>query len=154
MTARIRKAWRIEIDGYDDAATIHAPTRSKAVYDLYCRMETDRRFGDFLQYVRATRDPAGDITLPPRHPLAPHLDRRILGAVTHAFGGTGAKAGYRGHYFTSLRDPMPKAAYYHGLFEMNRVPEWYAGNRDSVSYTLTDLGKNVARGEIETYPRW
>jgi hypothetical protein len=49
---------------------------------------------------------------------------------------------------------MPKAAYYHGLFEMHRVPRSYAGSDDMVSYILTDLGKNVARGEAETYPRW
>ncbi|WP_449255150.1 hypothetical protein [Bosea sp. (in: a-proteobacteria)] len=152
--ARIRKAWRIELDRYDDAATVYAETRAKTLYGLYLDLETDLRFGQFLKQAKVSRDAARDIRLPARHPLAAQLDPKILSCVVHAFGGTGSKAGYREHYYTSDRDPMPKAAYYHGLFEMHRAPEWYAGSRDMVSYILTDLGKNVARGEAETYPRW
>lgn len=149
---RLRKAWRIKHDDWD--ATVYAETRGKALYSLYVESETSLSFGRFLRNVLVSRDPSRDITLPERHPLAAQLDPRILSCVIHAYGGTGFKAGYRDHYYTSDRAPMPKAAYYHGLFEMHRAPEWYAGSRDMVSYTLTDLGKNVARGEAETYPRW
>lgn len=153
MTApnRIRKAWLIQHDDWD--ATVYAETRSKATYELYVQSEQQMTFGTFLLSVRVSRNEARDITLPDRHPLAQRLPSKVLGCVIHAFGGTGYKAGYREHYFTHDSDPMPKAAYYHGLFEMHRVPPSYAG-RDMVSYILTDLGKNVARGEAETYPRW
>lgn len=151
---RLRKAWRIELETYDDAATVYAETGAKALYDLYVKMETDMRFGQLLKLARVSRDRSRDIRLPDRHPLAAQLDRRILNCVTHAYGGTGFKAGYREHYYTSDRDPIPKAAYYHGLFEMHRVARSYAGSTDMVSYILTDLGKNVARGEAEAYPRW
>lgn len=154
MAERIRKAWRIELDRYGDAATVYAETKAKALYGLYLDMDTDWRFGQFLKLVRVSRDPARDIRLPARHPLAPQLAPKILSCVVHAFGGTGLKAGYRDYYFTHDRDPMPKSAYYHGLFDMCRVPEWYEGSCDMVSYRLTALGKNVARGEAETYPRW
>jgi hypothetical protein len=154
MTDRIRKAWRITIRGYDDPAIVHAETRAKAVYDLYAQMETDWPFGDFLRRVSAVREAQRDLRLPPRHPLAATLSAKILYCISHAYGGTGAKAGYRDHYYTHDNDPMPKAAYYHGLFEMHRVPRSFAGDRESVLYILTDLGRNVAAGEVETYPRW
>jgi hypothetical protein len=152
--SRIRKAWRITHDHWDYGATVYAPTRSKALYSLYVESESSLAFGEFLRGMRVAREPARDITLPERHPLAPQLGAKVLHCVVHAYGGTGLKAGYRDHFYTSDRDPMPKAAYYHGLFEMHRVPRSYAGSRDMVSYILTDLGKNVARGEAETYPRF
>ena len=151
---RLRKAWRVAIEGYDDTDVVYAVTGSEAKYSLYVAMDSSRSFAEFLQVATAHREPARDIMLPDRHPLAAQLDPRILSCVTHAYGGTGFKAGYRDHYFTSDGDPMPKAAYYHGLFEMHRVPRRIAGDRESISYILTDLGKNVARGEAETYPRW
>lgn len=152
MTTRIRKAWLIQHDDFD--ATVWAETASKATYQLYVQMEYQEGFRRFLERTITRRHPDRDIVLPPRHPLAAQLNPELLHCVVHAFGGTGLKAGYREHFYTSDRDPMPKAAYYHGLFEMHRVPRSYAGTRDMVSYTLTDLGKNVARGEAETYPRW
>lgn len=150
---RLRKAWRVTIDGYDDSDVVYAETRSKAMYWLYVQMDTSMRFGDLLKRTTIVREPARDITLPDRHPLAEQIAPEVLHCIVHAYGGTGAKAGYRDHFYTSDRDPMPKAAYYHGLFEMHRVPRWHAGSRDAVSYILTDLGRNVARGEAETYPR-
>ena len=149
---RLRKAWRIQHDEWD--AVAYAETGSKALYELFVQSEMSCSFGAFLREVRVSRELARDILLPDRHPLAAHLAPRILSCITHAYGGTGLKAGYRDHYYTSDRDPMPKAAYYHGLLDMCRVPRGYAGSDDMVSYRLTDLGKNVARGEAETYPRW
>ncbi len=155
MTAsRMRKAWRVAIEGYDDTDVVYAASGSEAKYSLYVAMDSSVSFAEFLRFATVRREPARDIQLPERHPLAAHLDPKILSCVTHAYGGTGLKAGYRDHYYTSDRDPMPKAAYYHGLFEMHRVPRRIAGDRESVSYILTELGKNVARGEAETYPSW
>ena len=154
MGKRIRKAWRVALRGYDDTDVVYAETGAKAVYDLYVSCETSQSFGEFVRRASVRREPARDVALPDRHPLAPGLPAKVLHCVVHAFGGTGLKAGYREHFFTDIRDPMPKAAYYHGLFEMHRVPEWYAGGRQMVSYILTELGRNVARGEAETYPRF
>lgn len=151
-TARIRKAWLIQSDEWD--AIVYAPTRSKAVYELYAQSERSWSFREYLDEIHIRRAAEKDVRVPDRHPLAAQLDPRILSCVVHAYGGTGFKAGYREHYVTSDRDPMPKAAYYHGLFEMHRVPRRIAGDMDSISYILTQLGKNVARGEAETYPRW
>jgi hypothetical protein len=152
MTApvRIRKAWRIQHDDYD--ATVYGETRSKATYLLYSQTEQHESFAAFLRSISVSRDEGRDVHLPARHPLAATLDSRILSNVVHAFGGTGLKAGYRDHFYTSDQNLMMKAAYYHGLFRMFRVPQSFAGSRDMISYTLTDLGKNVARGEAETYP--
>ena len=153
--ARIRKAWFVTSNYWDcHGATVYAETRSKALYQIYVDSECQLSFGQFLKRAKITRNAGSDIVLPDRHPLAAHLAPKILSCVTHAYGGTGHKAGYRDHYYTSDRDPMPKAAFYHGLFDMCRVPRSYAGSDDMVSYRLTDLGKNVARGEAETYPRW
>ncbi len=149
---RIRKARLIQHDDFD--ATVWAETASKATYQLYAQMDYQEGFRRFLDRTITRRNADRDIVLPARHPLAAQLHPELLHCVVHAFGGTGLKAGYRDHFYTSDRDPMPKAAYYHGLFEMHRVPRSYAGSNDMVSYILTDLGKNVARGEVETYPRW
>ena len=153
--ARIRKAWIATSDYWDDAKiTVYADKRAKALYQLYCDSDCSLTFGQYLKRVHIWRDVNRDIVLPARHPLAVQINAKVLHCVVHAFGGTGLKAGYRDHFYTHQNDPMPKAAYYHGLFEMCRVPRSYAGSDNMVSYRLTDLGKNVARGEAETYPRW
>lgn len=153
--SRIRKAWTVTSDYWDcHSVTAYAATRAKALYGIYVESECQLTFGQFLRRARITREPARDIALPDRHPLAHQLSAEVLHCVVHAYGGTGLKAGYRDHFYTHDRDPMPKAAYYHGLFEMHRVPRSYAGSRDMVSYILTDLGRSVARGEAETYPRF
>ncbi|MCP4564018.1 MAG: hypothetical protein GY873_30340 [Bosea sp.] len=150
--SRIRKAWRLTSEHWDDSATAYAETGSKALYRLYVEADSSATFAQFLKRVRVRRDAGRDIILPDRHPLAEQLSREVLSCVVHAYGGRGLKAGNRDHFFTSERSPAPKAAYYHGLFEMHRAPEWYAGSKDMISYRLTDLGQNVARGEAETYP--
>ena len=152
--SRIRKAWRIAIHGIDETTTVYAETAAKARSWLYRQLDWDWSFKEFLGSITLARSPSSDIVLPDRHPLAHQLGAEVLHCVVHAFGGTGLKAGYRDHFYTSDRDPMPKAAYYHGLFEMHRVPRSYSGSKDWVSYILTDLGRNVARGEAETYPRF
>lgn len=151
---RTRKAWSVTSNYWDNTPiTVYAEVRSKALYQLYIESDCQLSFGQYLKRARIVRDAGRDIVLPERHPLAPQLHPKLLSCVVHAYGGTGYKAGYRDHFFTHDNDPMPKAAYYHGLFERHRVPDSYAGC-GMVSYILTDLGKNIARGEAETYPRW
>jgi hypothetical protein len=151
---RVRKAWRATIDGASDY--IYAPTRAKAMSALYYSLSDawSISFKDLLKQAYVVRAPYRDVTLPERHPLATQISDKILHCVVHAYGGTGLKAGYRDHFYTSDSDPVMKAAYYHGLFERYRVDKRMSGEPDAVMYELTTLGKNVARGEAETYPRW
>jgi len=156
--SRTRKAWEIVLR-YREADTVIAfqPSASKARAEVIDRLRDawgcswKQALGEIRTCRRA---PERDVRLPDRHPLTRQLSYGVLDCVVHAYGGTGLNAGKRDHFYTSDRDPMPKAAYYHGLFEMHRVPRRYAGGRDMVSYTLTALGRNVARGEAETYPRF
>lgn len=156
MGDRIRKAWRIAYRGISSQSIVYAwsisQARAQTIRNI--RDVSDRTFKEALSEIRyCHRAPESDIILPARHKLADHLDPEVLHCIVHAYGGTGLKAGYRDHFYTHDGDPMPKAAYYHGLFAMHRAPRNFSGSRDMVSYTLTDLGRNVAAGEVETYPR-
>ncbi|SEG28985.1 hypothetical protein SAMN04488115_104154 [Bosea lathyri] len=104
--------------------------------------------------VSCRRAPEDDIHLPEPHSLRPHLSDGILHCVTHAYGGTGLRAGYRDHFYAADTDPEMKAALYHGLFAIHRRERGRHGGPDMIMYELTALGRNVARGEAETYPRF
>ena len=153
---RTRKAWSVKFKGYP-ATTYYAPSASAAraqaidaVRDAWgCTWDEA-----LSEVARAARAPESDIALPDRHPLAPQLDPKILHCVVHAYGGKGLKAGYRDHFYTCATDWRMSAALYHGLFEVYRRDKGRNGGTDSIMYALTDLGRNVAAGEVETYPRF
>ena len=150
---RLRKAWRVHVrDGGSE--TVYAPTKGKAMASAFRSLSDawDITFKDFLRIASCYRSPEGDVLLPERHPLASKISSEILHCVVHAYGGTGLKAGYRDHFYTSESDHVMKAAYYHGLFNRYRVDKRMSGQPDAVMYELTLLGKAVARGEAETYP--
>lgn len=151
---RVRKAYQVTIRGFDGPKIVYAPTHSKACASAFrdLRDVWDISFRDFLKQSKVRRAPWSDVTLPDRHPLAPQLDAEILHCVVHAYGGTGLKAGYRDHFYTSESEWRMKAAYYHSLFERYRVDKRYAGGPDMVMYSLTTLGRNGDRGEAEHYP--
>lgn len=151
---RIRKAWLATVEGTLGSSPIYAPHRSRAMSELYYQLGDvfGWTFKEVLAKARVHRAPWLDQTLKARHPLTDHLTPEILHCVVHAYGGTGLKAGYRDHFYTSDQDPVMKAAYYHGLFTMYRVDKRLACDRVSIMYELTDLGKNVAAGEAQHYP--
>lgn len=149
---RIRKAWRVVLAGRG-SDLFYAPNANKAKYAAYLSIEADASFSKFLQGASIFRETSSDRILPDRHPLASLLHPKILDCLSHAYGGRGLKAGYRDHFYTSDTNHWLKAAYYHGLFSMYRVDKTYAGSRTMIMYELTTLGKNVAAGEVETYPR-
>lgn len=159
MTAsvRIRKAWRFTLKGRAEQPVHFAPTASVARAEMISGIRDAwscswrQALGEIISCYRA---PEQDVTLPPRHPLAPILDPRILHCVVHAYGGTGLRAGYRDHFYTSADDWELQAALYHGLFSVHRRDPGRCGKPDQIMYELTMLGRNVARGEAETYPRW
>lgn len=153
---RLRKAFRISVRGLDSSVISYAQNHSRA------RAEAIANLSDAwgLTWVEALRQiesvrraPENDVKLPGRHPLAAMLDPSILHCVVHAYGGTGLKAGYRDYFYTCNDDWQLKAAFYHGLFSVYRRDKGRHGHADQIMYELTALGRNVAAGEVETYPR-
>lgn len=153
---RTRKAWRVRTRSHPEGLGEFAPSasaaRAKVISDI--RDAWGCSFKDALCEVGGVyRDESRDIQLPPRHPLTASLDPRILHCVVHAYGGRGLKAGYRDHFYTSADDWVLRAGLYHGLFKKHRCDKRIAGQSDMIMYVLTDLGRAVAAGEVETYPR-
>lgn len=151
---RLRKAWTVIAGGAH--LIYYAPSASKArasaIADLMGAWGVSWREGlDEIGHVwRALEQ---DVSLPERHPLAPQLHPEILHCVVHAYGGTGLKAGYRDHFYTSADDWQMRAALYHTLFSVYRREKGRDGRPGMIMYELTDLGRDVARGEAKTYPR-
>lgn len=154
-SGRTRNAWSVTTRGFEPA-TIHAPTRAKA------RAEAIRRIRDAYdiswvdaarEIVSVTRHAYMDRALPCRHPLAGWLPPNVLSCVTHAYGGTGRNAGYRDYFYSPAIDKTMAAARYHDLFSVLRIDPGRDGRPDYLMHTLTDLGRAVAAGEVETYPR-
>lgn len=153
---RIRKAWKVKIDGLDNLICEYAPTRSKARAICISRMVEYNGviWQSALESIEScTRWPGRDVILPGRHPLAEALDPKILHCIAHAYGGTGYEAGYRDHYYTGAEYWPMCAGLYHGLFEISHIDKARSGSPEMRSYILTDLGRNVAAGEVQTYPR-
>ena len=154
---RTRKARMVYVRGISELPPTFAPTASIARAQVIATIRDawGISFGEALSVVgRVLRWPMFDVRLPERHPLAPLLHREILHCVTHAYGGTGYKAGYRDHFYTDADDWALQAGMYHGLFRPYRRDKGRNGAPDMVMYALTDLGKNVAAGEVQTYPRY
>lgn len=152
--ARIRRAYDVICRSANSPVLVYAPAasiaRAEVIRDL--RAAWGCSFAEALrEVVRVSRRADRDVVLPPRHPLAGMLPPKILHNVVHAFGGRGIRAGYRDHFYASSRDWTMRAALYHGLFEVARRDT--CGSCGSMLlYVLTDLGRDVARGEQPTYP--
>lgn len=152
---RVRKAYGITTRNHRDLIIVYAPNASKARAEVInnVRDAWGCSFREALEEVGSvTRAPWRDVHLPDRHPLASQLGYKVLHCVVHAYGGKGLKAGYRDHFYASASDPVMQAALYHGLFEVLRRDKGRDGRSDMVMYQLTAFGKNVARGEVVTYP--
>lgn len=155
--SRTRKAWSVSVKGLSDREVLYAPTASRARAQAVARLRDawDIKWRTALGFIESVRRaPEADRRLPCRHPLTASLHPEILHCVVHAYGGTGLNAGWRDHFYTSEDDWELKAGLYHGLFRIHHRDRGQNGEVDRLMYELTDLGKNVARGEAETYPRW
>lgn len=154
---RLRKAYNLAMKGYErEPSIVYAPNASKAKAVFYSNVSGawDIGWREFLRDLAwCRREPSRDQHLPDRHPLTGSLDPSILHCVVHAYGGKGLKAGYRDHFYTSADDWRLRAALYHGLFRVYRIDPGRQGRPDQIMYELTALGRNVAAGECETYPR-
>lgn len=152
---RIRKAYGVTTLSLQSPIIVHAQNASKARAKIISDVQSawGCSFKDALVEVRSVhRSPMNDIILPARHPLAATLSEKVLHCVTHAYGGSGEKAGYRDHFYASENNWVMRAALYHCLFSVFRRDKGWGGGSDMIMYQLTDLGRNVARGEVATYP--
>ncbi len=153
--ARIRKAYSVSVEGLSPIA-VFAPDGAKARAQVISSIRDawGCSFREALDFVGgARRWSPFDVVLPPRHPLAASLNPKILHCVVHAYGGTGLRAGYRDHFYAGADDWVMRAALYHCLFRVLRIDKGRDGRTDMIMYELTDFGRNVARGEVQTYPR-
>lgn len=155
---RRRKAWAVrsrhhEVHDPDDI--YYAPTRAKAramVIDGV-RDSWDCAWLEAARQILSVRRASDrDVLLPQRHPLADTLSIEHLHIVTHAYGGTGAKAGYRDHFYTTSNDPDLLALTEAGLFERGReMPARLSGGSPHTYFHLTELGRAVAASLTDTY---
>jgi len=147
MTHRIRKAWRVYIKRYDDAAIVYAATAGKARVQAWHRIDDGiTRIIDVV----ARRAPECDVRLPPRSPIADQLSKDQLHCLLHAFGcgGDVANAGKRDYFYTRHDDPPLVALYERGLM---RVMADEAYGPGMAYFVLTQAGKDVALSCVPEY---
>ncbi len=152
---RTRKAWHVESLSHASGHYVYAPDASKARAQVISTLRDAWGCsfrGALVETRRVRRAPYKDIVLPPRHPLASSLSEKVLHCVVHANGGKGERAGYRDHFYASVDNWVMRAALWHGLFSEHRRDKGQPGQPDMIMYQLTDLGRNVAMGEVKTYP--
>lgn len=152
---RIRKAYSYQMpDDCQSTGPIYAPDAVSARSQLYSRLADcwSMTFRGFLELgISYAREPAWDIALPDRHPLASELSQDDLSVITHAYGGTGPKAGWRDHFFTAADDQQLTRLADAGLFERGPVLDGSVHPSGSAYFILTDLGRAVAAGEQALY---
>ncbi|MFZ2869359.1 hypothetical protein [Zavarzinia sp.] len=161
MADRIRKAYRATMPNtctfdapYDEI--VFAPTASKARWLIVSRLqdcgwfETDT--GKAFAAVRVHRAPRYDTVLPPEHPVVADLTWQEKRALIHAYGGTGANAGYRDHYCTHAGNPTLVRLVERGLMTgpVHGNPELWG--EDTAFFYLNWMGLRVALSLQPTYP--
>jgi hypothetical protein len=149
LPTRLRKAWRIRIKGYDDAAHVFAPTAGRARMDLWRSMDSDIRIVD----ISVWREPHRDVRLPARDPIADTLSVDEQHCLLHAFGadqGDPTKAGYRDYFYTTRDDPPLVALTERGLMAPMAGETWGEG---MTYFVLTKAGKHVALSMVPEYAR-
>jgi hypothetical protein len=157
--SRRRKAWAVRTTSHEPNTPpdiLYAPTRSKARAAIIINMR-DAWDCSFMEAAREiisiTRAPGQDVQLPDRHPQAHQLDSELLSCITHAYGGTDRKAGYRDHFYTSITDDRLLRLEAMGVFTRGReLPATtHGGGTPHAYFLLTSLGKRIAAGEVRTY---
>ncbi|WP_182356651.1 hypothetical protein [Komagataeibacter europaeus] len=138
---RLRKAWRVTVDGYDGEDVYFAHTAGQARMACWRNMDCAR--GRIIE-IRARRWREKDQELPERDPIAATLSKEEIDCLTHAFGVNEYepwKAGFRDYFFTSSKNEKLLRLVEKGLMHSGRPPCWKDTN---VYFRLTELGKHVA----------
>jgi hypothetical protein len=152
---RLRKAYSVTVDGYDEPGIYFAPTAGKAKYAAYlCISDCDDRVS--FQHMSAARSPANDMSLPDEHRLVAELDAEDRHIIAHAYGSDVrmGQEGYRDHYCTDPSDMrLLRLAWEFGLFSGPHGERAYGdtGVWSGAFFYLTELGKTVARSMLPTY---
>ena len=152
MTARIRKAWRVTVKGYEHSGLVYAPTAGKARSEMY---GYDAIQGVRIVDITARRASERDITLPARDPIADLLTAKETHCLSHANGtsyGDVNKAGYRDYFYTRYDDPPLVGLVGHGLME-NMWGCEHGPPMANTYFVLTALGKQVAASLVPEYNR-
>lgn len=146
---RLRKAWEVRIDGYDEPAIIYAATAGKARSQAWREIED---CGIRIVDVVARRAAWRDVVLPIRDLVADEISDKARHCLLHAFGGNDdpIKAGYRSYFYTIADDPP--------LVELSRKGLMWPDYRNSsangeVTFHMTERGKRVALSLVPEYRR-
>ncbi|GAN86369.1 hypothetical protein [Komagataeibacter intermedius] len=141
LPTRLRKAWRVTVEGYDGEGIYFAHTAGRARMMCWRGMDCER--GRIIE-IHARRWREKDQVLPHRDPIADTLSKEEMRCLLHAFGLNEYepwKAGYRDHYFTSSKDKTMLGLVDRGLMHPGKAPCWEDTN---VYFRLTELGRHVA----------
>lgn len=147
MTDRIRKAWRVWVEGYDDHEIFYAPCRSKAVIEAIRSTDQPIKWIE----VRAIRAPKYDMRLPARHALADVMTQNQTHCLLHAFGANERnpyKAGYRDYFYTNRDHPELCTLQSLGLMKPMEGDKWGEG---MAYFVMTPFGKQVALSLVPEY---
>lgn len=140
--SRVRKAWRVTVEGWDEAEFYFAHTAGEA--RMACWRALDRERG-LITKITARRWKDKDERLPVRSPIADDLSEKEIHCLLHAFGVKEYepwKAGYRDYFYTSASNEKMQNLVRKGLMHSGVEPCW--GSHGHVYFHLTELGKHVA----------
>lgn len=160
---RLRKAWQVWAtwqDPWTRTDVTYAPTASRAKALVWSQMMDCSYEGNVWAQLRARRWPERDILLPDLHPSAEPLSAKERHIISHAYGSSGRSEGYRSHFVTHPGDlELLRLAWVEGMFDgpfamRGSRERALDGTPDLVVFTLSNLGKEVARSLLPTYHRY
>lgn len=147
---RIRKAWLVNVRGYDESSITFARDAGKARIDVWRRV-VDTNSSVRVPDVKVRRHSEADERYPARSPVIDTLTQKELDALLHAFGvrSDTSRFGYRDHYFTDANDPVLVGLTVKGL--MRPLP---AGKHDNgnVYFIMTMEGRSAALSVVPLHP--
>lgn len=142
---RLRKAWRVSIEGYDTSDIFYAPSAGKARMALWRRLD----HYESITRIRVRRVRHLDKRLPVRDPTADTLSKDELHCLMHSFGGYNPdRAGHRDYFYTYRDDKHLVGLSEKGLTKPMAGEQWGPG---MTYFILTPKGKQVALSLVHTY---
>lgn len=151
---RLRKAWEVRPEWADAGDIFHAETAEEA------RQRAMRSLSEFFpdtkpEELRVRRAEHADIRLPDEHRLVAELTERQRSMIAHAYCSRSREPGYRTHYCTHPGNlDALRLAFEFGIFHgpYDEAPYGDTSTRAGAFFYLTELGQEVARSMLPTYP--
>ncbi|CAK0740432.1 conserved hypothetical protein [Azospirillaceae bacterium] len=153
--ARVRKAWLVTVDGFDEAEIVYAERAAQARYYVYLECK-DVDISVSFAKIHVHRAQDRDVILPDEHWLVKELTLTQRHIVARAYGYYRRCNVYRGHYYGSPGDmDLLRLSWNFGLFTGPCGERAYGdtGIWGDAFFYLTSLGKEVAASMLPTYPR-